>query len=154
MTPEELLTKYDYTDEFVDMAALARKLNFDVSINNSLKDLGFMLIGKEDNIRSIMLTNKQSKESLRFVIAYLIAAYIEKGNDEKFAVRANFKELNKKENQDLIDYAIEILLPDKLLDSKISNLTKFKAEDFQLLKKEASVPDMVLEKKLKKIGGR
>ena len=154
MTPEELLTKYDYNDEFVDMAALARKLNFDVSINNSLKDLGFMLIGKEDNIRSIMLTNKQSKESLRFVIAYLIAAYIEKGNDEKFAVRANFKELNKKENQDLIDYAIEILLPDKLLDSKISNLTKFKAEDFQLLKKEASVPDMVLEKKLKKIGGR
>ena len=154
MTPEELLTKYDYTDEFVDMAALARKLNLDVSINNSLKDLGFMLIGKEDNIRSIMLTNKQSKESLRFVIAYLIAAYIEKGNDEKFAVRANFKELNKKENQDLIDYAIEILLPDKLLDSKISNLTKFKAEDFQLLKKESCVPEIVLEKKLKKIGGR
>ena len=154
MTPEELLTKYDYNDEFVDMAALARKLNFDVSINNSLKDLGFMLIGKEDNIRSIMLTNKQSKESLRFVIAYLIAAYIEKGNDEKFAVRANFKELNKKENQDLIDYAIEILLPDKLLDSKISNLTKFKAEDFQLLKKESCVPEIVLEKKLKKIGGR
>ena len=154
MTPEELLTKYDYTDEFVDMAALARKLNFDVSINNSLKDLGFMVIGKDDNIRSIMLNNKQNRESLRFIIAYLIAAYIQNGNDEMFAIRANFKELNKKENQDLIDYAIEILLPDKLLDSKISNLTKFKAEDFQLLKKEASVPDMVLEKKLKKIGGR
>ena len=154
MTPEELLTKYDYNDEFVDMAALARKLNFDVSINNSLKDLGFMVIGKDDNVRSIMLNNKQNRESLRFVIAYLIAAYIQNGNDEMFAIRANFKELNKKENQDLIDYAIEILLPDKLLDSKISNLTKFKAEDFQLLKKEASVPDMVLEKKLKKIGGR
>ena len=154
MTPEELLTKYDYNDEFVDMAALARKLNFDVSINNSLKDLGFMVIGKDDNVRSIMLNNKQNRESLRFIIAYLIAAYIQNGNDEMFAIRANFKELNKKENQDLIDYAIEILLPDKLLDSKISNLTKFKAEDFQLLKKEASVPDMVLEKKLKKIGGR
>lgn len=154
MTPEELLTKYDYNDEFVDMAALARKLNFDISINNSLKDLGFMVIGKEDNIRSIMLNNKQNRESLRFIIAYLIAAYIQNGNDEMFAIRANFKELNKKENQDLIDYAIEILLPDKLLDSKISNLTKFKAEDFQLLKKESCVPEIVLEKKLKKIGGR
>ncbi len=155
MTPEELLKEYNFQDEIVDVSALARKLKFEVSIcEKDIKDFGYILINKKDDVRALMLNREQSKEIYRFVIAYLIAAYIENGNDRKYAIRANYKEFLKEENKKLIDYAIEILLPDKLLGDKNIESGELKYEDLKYLKEEFCVPAEVVYKKIKNKGDK
>lgn len=153
MTPEELLKEYNCQDTIVDVSALARKLKFEVTIcAEDIKDFGYILINKKNDVRAMMLNRGQSKEKCRFVIAYLIAAYIENGNDRKYAIRANYKEFLKEENKNLIDYAIEILLPDKLLSDKNIELGDLKYEDLKSLKEEFCVPNEVVYKKMKNKG--
>lgn len=155
MTPEELLKVYNCKDTIVDVSALARKLKFEVTICAAdIKDFGYILINKKDDVRALMLNKGQSKELYRFIIAYLIAAYIENGNDIKYAIRANHEEFFKEENRKLIDYAIEILLPDKLLGDKNIELENLKYEDLKSLKEEFCVPTEVVYKKIKNKGDR
>ena len=116
--------------------------------------MGYILINKKDDVRTMMLNRDQSKETYRFVIAYLIAAYIENGNDRKFAIRANYKEFLKEENKKLIDYAIEILLPDKLLSDKNLELVELKYEDLKALKEDFCVPTELVYKKIKNKGDK
>lgn len=155
MTSTELLEKYGYQDKIVDMIALSRKVGFNViidKVNVMKEDLGSLLVWKEKNIRAITINGKQSKDYIRFVIAYLIAAYIENGNDEKFVARANSMEFIKEENECLLTFATDILLPDKLLSEKNINLENLKYEDLKSIKEEFCVPNKVLEKKIKKVG--
>ncbi len=159
ITPKELLNYAIFYNEQADVADLATNMGFKLTLNKFLKqDIRCAILSgldcdsdmkKDDIIKIIAIDNFQSREWIRFEVAYLIALYVLRGNDVDFAVRVTYSDFFKEENLEVVNYASELLLTDNLIRERLLYVDDY--WDFEKLKSEVMVPDFILRRKIGKI---
>lgn len=148
----KLLRKYNMHNKKLNTILLANYLGFKVISGKIDKEgiRGYLAINNAEGIKEIIIDEFQSNEYKRFVVAYCISLYMVKLKKEKsFATRIYDNDFYKEENKEVIDYAINLLMQEKIIKKIVEN-EKIDSKLMYLLIDKFSVPEFVVREKLKK----
>jgi len=126
------------TDDYVDVVKGCNETIY--GAEQSLIDAnGRGLVACLDDTKLIAVSENQSFEYKRFVAAYLLFSYLMNSQDAQLYLEIYD---NNQQKHDILQYVIDILVPDELLKPKLSNC------DFDDLMMYFKVPDFVLREKV------